>query len=376
MTTKDTAEQRELKSLRDQVNLYKTFVKNFSGIAYRARASDWTPLFFHGAVEGITGYKDSEFCEGYLRWDQIIHEDDLPRLIAEYPPEVFDDPDFTAEREYRIIRKDGAVRTVLDLISSGSTPDDVEQYVDGTVLDITERKQVEDALQQAHEELEQRVVERTVTLRKLAVQLCHAEEAERKRIAHLLHDDLQQIIVGTRLMLSTLKKENVASRVRKHTLERAEDQLAQALHVMNSLAIDLYPPVLSTDGLCAAIPWLAGVMEERFGMSISVDVDKTAEPTTDSLRVFIFQTVRELLFNVVKHCDIKRAQVRLKQEHVGWILVEVKDSGAGFDAEQIDNNNRFGLFSIRERADYYGGQIKIQSAPGKGTRITLKLPCN
>jgi len=324
------------------------------------------------ALENILGYSAVEF-QGMVM--DMMHPEDRKVVDAQWP-------DWVAARQgwkNQVLRwraNDGKYRylestavPILDLQG------ELLGYR-GVDRDITDRKRAEGALQQSHDELEQRVVERTATLRKLAVQLCHAEETERKRIAHMLHEDLQQIIVGTRLMLSTLNKKNVASKVRKHTLERAEDQLSQAQQIMHSLAIDLYPPVLSTDGLCAAIPWLAGVMEKRFGMSISVDVDRTAEPTTDSLRVFIFQAVRELLFNVGKHCDTKRAQVRLKQEHGGWILVEVKDSGAGFDAEQIDTRNRFGLFSIRERVDYYGGQMKIQSALGKGTRITLQLPCN
>jgi signal transduction histidine kinase len=159
-------------------------------------------------------------------------------------------------------------------------------------------------------------------------------------------------------------------------LQKIEDQLTKAHQLMRTLATDLHPPVLNTGRIDAAIQWLNGDMKEKFGMTVRADVDEAVEPTTEIVRNFIFQAVRELLLNVLKHAGVKSAQVRLKQEDENWILVEVEDNGAGFDTEQTENNNRFGLFSIRERVDYLCGQMTIQSTPGTGTRITMKLPRN
>ena len=255
--------------------------------------------------------------------------------------------------------------------------------------DITERKHAEAALRAAHDALEQRVQERTAELsravqalehqsdqlRHLASELTLAEHRERRRLARVLHDDHQQLLV--------------AARLRVHSLERGADPqvqaicqqvvalLQEALEHSRSLTRELSPPILHAGGLAPALEWLGRWMEERHHLKVGVQVDPTVVPDTEDLTILLFQAVRELLFNVVKHAQVDAARVDLTQCE-GYIYLRVADAGAGFDPATLWGEGGgvggFGLFSIRQRLELVGGHLIIDSAPGQGSRFTLVLP--
>ncbi len=240
------------------------------------------------------------------------------------------------------------------------------------VRDITDRKLAEQSLQKAHDELELRVMERTAKLRALTVQLEQAEENERKRIAQVLHEELQQIIVGARMMLKGLRT-GMARGNPQETIEQVDGVLIKAHQVTRALCLGLHPPILFDAGVGEGLEFLADDMKCNFGLTTTLELDETAEPPTPALRAFIFRAVRELLLNVVKHAGPTRAVVRMAPVDADSLLIEVKDEGVGFDPTR-NRPTSFGLFSIRERVDFLGGQSKIVSAPGKGTCIQLTLP--
>jgi len=121
---------------------YRSFVDNFQGIAFRGRM-DFTPIFFHGSVERMTGYTEEEFLAGQPRWDQVIHPDDLS-LISETFELARSLPDHAVDREYRIVRRGGQIRWVAEHIQLVFDADDQPSHVQGTILDITERKKAEE----------------------------------------------------------------------------------------------------------------------------------------------------------------------------------------------------------------------------------------
>jgi len=118
-------------------------------------------------------------------------------------------------------------------------------------------------------------------------------------------------------------------------------------------------------------------MQQKHGLNVQLDIGQDAEPESEDMRVLLFQSVRELLFNAVKHAGAKAAHVSLNNldDH---IEVTVSDRGAGFDPGQIARRagkaGGFGLFSIRERLDMLGGRMEVDSAPGRGSRFTLRAP--
>ncbi|HII76745.1 MAG TPA: PAS domain S-box protein, partial [Methanolinea sp.] len=138
-------------ALHESQSRYRSFVQKFKGIAYLA-TTNWVPVFFHGAVQEITGYTEEEFTAGTLRWDQVIHPDDLEEIIRRDNDGLLHVPGYFVQREYRIIRKDGEIRWLLDVIQN-RTDDGGEILLSGILTDITERKIVEEVLAQTNKKL-------------------------------------------------------------------------------------------------------------------------------------------------------------------------------------------------------------------------------
>ncbi len=126
-------------SLRESEDRYRSFVQNFRGIAFRGKL-DFTPIFFHGAAEEITGYTEREFLNGEPRWDQTIHPEDLAVLSTEDEKRLHSIPHYAYEREYRIVRKDGAVRWVHEVIQNICDDSGKPATLQGAIYDITEQK--------------------------------------------------------------------------------------------------------------------------------------------------------------------------------------------------------------------------------------------
>jgi signal transduction histidine kinase len=125
-----------------------------------------------------------------------------------------------------------------------------------------------------------------------------------------------------------------------------------------------------------ALEWLAGRMRETFGLAVSIKGESAFRLESDEMRVFAFEAVSELLMNVIKHAGVKAARVEAKWRGEDRIAIEVSDKGAGFDAEPRGETTAFGLFSIRERVEAFGGRFDVVSRPGEGTRAVLILPAH
>ncbi|MFC1523668.1 PAS domain S-box protein [Thermodesulfobacteriota bacterium] len=130
--------------LEESETRYRSFVHNFQGIAFRG-TMDFTPVFFHGAVEKITGYSEKEFISGNPTWDKIIFPDDLPQVLK-HGEQMNHTPNFSYQREYRIVRKDGRIRWVYEMAQNICDDSGTPIFVEGTLYDITKRKQLEETL--------------------------------------------------------------------------------------------------------------------------------------------------------------------------------------------------------------------------------------
>ena len=147
------SEQQIKEALENEESLYRTFLRHFHGIAFQGNLN-FVPLFLHGAVEDITGYSETDFTSGKPRWDQIIHPDDLPRVF--FSPEVqklISLPGYTTEREYRIYRKDGALRWVKEFNQNICDNSRQPILIQGVIYDITEQKITEESLRESEEKL-------------------------------------------------------------------------------------------------------------------------------------------------------------------------------------------------------------------------------
>lgn len=241
----------------------------------------------------------------------------------------------------------------------------------GYCRDATRRKRAEEALLEANRELETKVKERTAELRALAVRLINAEDAERKRIVDILHEDLQQILVALRYEIETLRDADTPEAKKSVSVE-AQAILDKALQVTRTLSADLRPPGLQLLSFTEKLALVADEMKIRFGLAVRLAVAPDAEPRQGELRSLIIEAIRELLFNVVKHAGTKDVELRVKSSGTR-LKVEVQDWGKGYGSLRKSREG-LGLLKIRERAEHVGGEFHVVSRPGGGTCATLWVP--
>lgn len=250
-------------------------------------------------------------------------------------------------------------------------PGDVINGVVITLVDITRQKQTEMALRAAESNLEQQVQERTAQVRQLASELIASEQTVRQRIAQSLHDDLQQTLYASKVQIQFLREEFGE----KAELKTMEKTISHALDLTRKVTLELSPPVLEEEGLTEGLNWLAKHMRELYGLRVEVKSNDHPDTATKEQRVLVYQIVRELLFNVVKHAGVQEAEVGLQESDEG-LTVLVSDYGRGFDVTEktAEANASFGLRSIHERLQLFDGRADIESKPGAGTRVRLFLP--
>ena len=250
------------------------------------------------------------------------------------------------------------------------------------------RQRAEEDLKRLTESLEQQVVQRTRDLQEktsqlqtLASQLTHAEQRERRRLAQLLHDDLQQLLVAARLKVGMIRHRAVEETL-CGWLAQADALLDQAISGSRSLTFELSPPVLYEAGLETAVRWLAEHVQEKHGLVVEVEAPVPVEPVCEETRVLLFHAIRELLFNVVKHAAAEHALVRISRAEGNLLEVLVADQGTGFDPAILDQLVSkapaapvgFGLFSLRQRLELLGGRLDAESSAGEGTRMVIRIP--
>lgn len=230
---------------------------------------------------------------------------------------------------------------------------------------------------------------RAAQLSAMASQLAQAEQRERRRLARLLHDHLQQLLVAAKMRVTSLKFANSNPDSVADKLDDVERLISESISASRSLTVQLSPPVLYDAGLGAALIWLARRMKSEHGLEVIADIDESTEPVAEDIRVMLFQAARELLFNIIKHANATQANVTLRRcaDDDSRICLLIEDNGAGFSADAIelasangvhpsDSREHFGLFSIRERLALLDGSMEIANGENGGSRITLVAPTN
>jgi PAS domain S-box-containing protein len=283
-------------------------------------------------------------------------------------------------------RRDGTIFPIEVTLNHVATPGGGRALA--FVTDITARKQAEVALRERTVELERR----TAQLSQLASDLTLAEHHAREQLARTLHDGLQQLLVSAALNLDRQlrgsakgdprregRRDGKAGAAADELIAQAKGQIDEAITAARSLSLELFPPVLHSSGLPAALTWLADRTRHEYGLAVQVSVDPRANSDRKDVRTLLFESVRELLFNAVKHARVDRIALHLVLESDDTLCITVADRGVGFDPATLADRAKagqagWGLFSIRERVTLLGGRLDIDSAPGQGTRFRLIVP--
>jgi PAS domain S-box-containing protein len=239
------------------------------------------------------------------------------------------------------------------------------QFVIAMVEDITTKWQAEE-----------KIVNYQRQLQSLTSELSLIEERERRRIATNLHDHVGQVLTLIGIKIDELH-EKVSLTTCNPIIKEIRELIGQTIKSIRSLMFELSPPILYDLGLEEAIEWLAEHFSQEHGLKIQVNRDKQPKPLKTEGNIILFQAVRELLLNIVKHSKATSAKIYI-QRACNDLRIIVEDNGIGFELNLIDHNQHkikgFGLFSIYERLEYYGGNMMIESNKSQGTKITLLMP--
>jgi PAS domain S-box-containing protein len=242
--------------------------------------------------------------------------------------------------------------------------------VDALKREIVQRRSAEEALSRFNKDLEAK----TAQLRALAAALTLAEHRERDRISRILHDNLQQQLAVAKLTVSGL---GPVTGDRGSALVRVAGLIEDAIATSRSLAAELSPPVLHRGSLAEAFVWLANWMSEKYQLEVELRMADNLFPIPHELKILLFESARELLFNAFKHAGTKRVNLSIQQgEHE--IRVAVVDMGRGFDTATVNrpggSGSGLGIFSIAERLSMVKGRLEISSTPGIGSQFVMIAP--
>nr|WP_320192036.1 MASE3 domain-containing protein [uncultured Desulfobacter sp.] len=369
--------------------------------------------FINPAAENLTGWPRADALGKKLEQIfKVCREKEDSTCKEAGADALYEDQLMVFPDEGMLLRRDG---TGLPIEESVNPVTNENGEVIGLVLifrDITMWKQFQKQLQEANELLEEKVAERTLTLhqtvehlqkeieqrtkadarnqeadqelqsratqlRALAGKLTMAEQAERRRVAKVLHDGIQQYMAAAKLHLSGLERK-IEDPQLSGMARKIEETIGTCIQMARSLSADLSPPALYRGGLISGLRWLAGRMQERHGFQVTVKSEMENIALAEDIMLLVFESVRELLFNSVKHSGTFEAQVKLEKNEKRQLCLCVADEGNGFDPSEISISENmqqgFGLFSIQERINLIGGTFEINSKPGHGSRFNIFLP--
>ena len=237
----------------------------------------------------------------------------------------------------------------------------------GIGRDITERRRAEETLKHQSRQL-----------RFLSAKLSEAEESERKRIARELHDQVGQNLTVVGINLSIVKSALSGAGTDK-LRTRLEDSMVlveEITEFTRGLMGDLRPPDMDLLGLAASIGWYGERFAMRTGVDVTVEGEEIRPRPTPDIENNLFRIVQEVLTNIGKHARASSAKIRIGVRD-GMLRLVIADDGIGFEpspSPKAEERGGWGLMTMAERADAIGGRFRVESAIGKGTRVTVEVP--
>lgn len=370
-----TERKRAEMTLRESEERFRAaFEEGAVGMALTAL--DSTLLKVNSAFCRMLGYSEADLVgRSYL---EVTHpEDRAANLLGTQQLAAGTISSFRMQKRY--IRRDGAL--VWGDMCTAAVHDGTGRplYCVTHIQDITERKRAEEALRRWNEQLEQQVAQRTEDLRhtvhrlrELTLELSQAEDRERRRIADILHEDVQQTLAAAKFHLNLLGPEPRPPEEVREIVEQVKQMLKDAIEKSRSLSHELSPALYQVD-LLEILNWLARQMQQKQGLTVRVEAPGPIECPSEPLKAFVYKVAQELLFNVVKHAEVNEARVRVRR--LGQSLyLSVADRGRGFDPHNLETTIGFGLLGIRERVQLLGGRMRIKSRPGAGSKCLIVVP--
>jgi PAS domain S-box-containing protein len=397
-------EQKEAeRALKESEERFRQMANSIPQLAWIAKGDGYI-FWYNQRWYDYTGTTPDQM----LGWGwQIVHDPEiLPDVLKQWKDSIATGKPF--DGVFPLRGADGRFRQFLTrVLPMKDTEGRIIQWF-GTNTDITDRKQMEEALQKSHDELEVRVQERTAELyernkeltieiverlkmwqalqeskeqlRILASQILSAQENERKRIALEVHD-----VLGSSLSAIKFKAEEAMLHLPKdgpsdisRPLEALIPLIQDTIEEARRIQSDLRPPLLDDLGIVPTLSWFCRRFETIYsGTKVEQAVAIPEEEVPDHLKIVLFRITQEAMNNIGKHAQADSVYLGLRKGD-GAIELLIKDNGNGFDPESLSSREiskkGMGLSSMRERVQFSGGSFSIESVQGKGTVIRVLWP--
>ena len=324
-------------------------------------------LHFNRACEQTTGYSFEE-VRGRHVWDLFLMPKEIGSTKAVF--EELRTSHFPNQHENHWLRKDGGRRLIAWSNTVLQNDDGSIAEIIGTGIDITEKRlatnalrESEAALRRSHEELQA-----------LTGRLISAKEEENSRLARELHDTISQRLAVLGMEVSSLERQitvsNPAAGDQLRSMGEEVGKLAQDIH---RLSRQLHPSILDHLGLIATLRAECVAFSKQHGIAAELAATDVPDSLAPEIALSLYRIAQESLWNVAKHAQARQVRLTVSQAN-GELLLAVEDDGKGFDPDQVKGQYSLGLVSMEERVRLVGGRFRIESRPGKGTRVEVGVP--
>ncbi|MEO8769545.1 MAG: PAS domain S-box protein [Ferruginibacter sp.] len=342
----------------DKMHERFTYVVNASSDAIWDLDLRTNEIYRSDAFSKISGYAKEEIESTLEWWFDKIHPEDKERVNAKVESDLANHST-NWEDEYRFQHADGTFRYIHD---KGFTiyEDGIATRQIGSMQDITERKKLESQLLTEQVQKQKLINQATI----------NAQEEERNRISGELHDNVNQLLISSRLHIGVAKNN---PQNQTELLNKATEYLLMAVEEIRALSKKMNSHIVSSVGLIESITDIAYNMQKLNEIEVATDIDKTLilKLSTEQ-QLMVFRIVQEQTNNIIKHAEASEASISLIEKDNNINLI-ISDNGKGFDKE-TKKMKGLGFVNIFNRIDAYNGKLDIQSSPGNGCVIDINFP--
>jgi len=341
---------------------FQSFVEQLPGMPYiESLDHDGRTIYVSPRIKEFLGFTPDQWRNDPTLRVRQLHADDRTKVLQARQQALDTKQGYCID--YRIHANDGSAHWFHD--EAHVMTDDVGMpvFLQGVILDITERKQAQEQLEKSHRELQDLIA---------ALDALRAEE--QKRLAHEMHDDFGQLLAAMKLDLCTLQQRVPPENAEALKYLRSINELVDSMVTsVRRIIADLPPKLVEDLGLFHALRALVNNFEQRHRIACDMQLlGAPAEPAA-KLATALYRIVQEALNNVAKHANATSVKVAIHCRNTS-IGVSINDNGTGMRIQSTRKAESFGLIGMRERVLALGGRMKIESGEGQGTKIRIVIP--
>lgn len=367
---RDISERRRAElALSESERRFREFVEGTDDLVVRVDP-EGRFLYVNHTAQRIFGLPPTE-CVGLLALD-FVHPEDRDRTEASFA-QLTRERLVSATIENRQVSRSGEVTRLLWTVNPRRDEQGALTSITSIARDISDRQRLEEAERRTIEANLQLQTEKTESelRREILRRSITAQEEERRRIARELHDETAQALTGLSLGLGRIEAA-VDLEAARGEAKRLGEEVVDTMRELRRITMDLRPTTLDDLGLIVALEQLAEECQAGPTTNVAFRHSGLQRRLSPTLETTIYRVVQEALGNATKHAKAGAIEVYLAEEN-GFVVAGVRDDGKGFEP-RARTSGGLGLGGMRERAGLVGGELEIESTPGTGTAVVLRVP--